>query len=56
VLPVLGADEFSGSAILRTALHNGPFSKVYVFTAMGLVQWDKMDQWQKLKQWGAVGE
>ncbi|MDR3738074.1 MAG: hypothetical protein P4L40_03550 [Terracidiphilus sp.] len=41
VLPINGAFEFETSPELKESLLSSPFSRVYVFTAMGLFQWDK---------------
>lgn len=48
MLPINGADDFNRNVVLRTNLHTGPFSKVYISTAMGWFQWDKVGEWQKI--------
>ena len=47
VLPINGASEFDASLDVQESLSCSPFSRVYVFTAMGLFRWDKRDgKWQ----------
>jgi hypothetical protein len=47
VLPISGVSEFDASPEIQRSLPFSPFSRVYVFTAMGLFKWDKMDdKWQ----------
>lgn len=47
VLPINGASEFDASLDVQESLSSSPFSRVYVFTAMGLFRWDKRDgKWQ----------
>jgi hypothetical protein len=48
VLPIGGITEFNENPELRDKLTNGPFSRVYVFTAMGLFQWDRLGGWQNV--------
>jgi hypothetical protein len=42
-LLVNGASEFDASHDLQKRLSSSPFSRVYVFTARGLLQWDKRE-------------
>jgi hypothetical protein len=47
VLPINGACDFDASPDLQESLLSSPFSRVYVFTAMGLFRWDKREgNWQ----------
>jgi hypothetical protein len=47
VLPISGVSELDASPEIQRSLPFSPFSRVYVFTAMGLFKWDKTDdKWQ----------
>lgn len=48
VLPIRGIAEFNENPEIRDNLTNGPFLRVYVFTAMGLFQWDRPGEWQNV--------
>jgi hypothetical protein len=49
VLPINGACDFDASPDLQDSLLSSPFSRVYVFTAVGLFQWDKREgNWQRI--------
>jgi hypothetical protein len=46
VLPIRGITEFNENPQMREHLANSPFSRVYVFTAMGLFSWYRGGSWQ----------
>jgi len=48
VLPIHGVHELNTEYSLRNNLDNSSFSRVYVFTAMGLFQWDRLGGWQNV--------
>jgi len=49
VLPITGACDFDANPDLQESLFSSPFSRVYVFTAMGLFQWDRREgNWQQI--------
>ena len=43
VLPISGSSEFNACLDLQESLSSSPFSRVYCFTAGGLLQWNKRD-------------
>jgi hypothetical protein len=49
ILPIKGIDEFSSDSGLCETITNSPFSKVYVFTAMGLFQGDRDGGWHNVR-------
>jgi hypothetical protein len=51
VLPINGASELDKCLDLQEGLLSSPFSRVYVFTAMGLFQWDKSEGNWQLNAW-----
>lgn len=51
VLPINGAPDLDASPDLQGSLSSSPFSRVYVFTAKGLLQWNKKEgNWQPSDQ------
>jgi hypothetical protein len=46
VLPISGIGEFSANVEIFESLKTAPFSRVYVFTAMGLFCWLQAGGWQ----------
>jgi hypothetical protein len=49
VLPINAACDFDASPDLQESLLSSPFSRVYVFTAMGLFLWGKQEgNWQRI--------
>ncbi len=43
VLPITGTSDFNADPDLQGCLLSSPFSRVFVLTAIGLVQWDKRE-------------
>jgi hypothetical protein len=50
-LPINGVNKFNSNHVLDFNLKNSPFSTIYCFTAMGLFQWDRLDdEWKELRR------
>lgn len=48
ILPVHGVREFDNNTALRRELESSSFSKVYVFTSMGLFEWRRLGGWRNV--------